>query len=226
MRGQPADRRGLPLVYAGAIVLTTAIALVVLYAVIRPPIGEFAALACFLSATAAVSIVVGYAAYRFGWLRHSPRLALALLGGYALSSILTFLNVWVTARLMFASEHDLLLATVLLLFAGGIAMSVGYFLSASLTDRIVNLSRTAEHLAQGHLNARAKVAGNDELASLARTFNDMAAELEARRPPANIVHHLMQQEAKLEQRFVQANRNDPCPCGSGRKFKHCHGKKS
>jgi preprotein translocase subunit SecA len=20
-----------------------------------------------------------------------------------------------------------------------------------------------------------------------------------------------------------ARRNDPCPCGSGRKFKHCHG---
>jgi hypothetical protein len=46
----------------------------------------------------------------------------SLLGGYALSSVLTFINVWVTARLMFASQHDLLLATVLLLFAGGIAM--------------------------------------------------------------------------------------------------------
>jgi uncharacterized protein len=53
----------------------------------------------------------------------------------------------------------------------------------------------------------------------------MAAELEARRPPANIMQHLVQQEAELERLFAQANRNDPCPCGSGRKFKHCHGKR-
>ena len=50
---------------------------------------------------------------------------------------------------MFASEHDLLLATVLLLFAGGIAMSVGYFLSAALTDRIVTLNQAANEIGQG-----------------------------------------------------------------------------
>jgi uncharacterized protein len=53
----------------------------------------------------------------------------------------------------------------------------------------------------------------------------MAAELEARRPPANIMHHLVQQEAELERRFARAKRNDPCPCGSGLKFKQCHGKR-
>ncbi|NIV39842.1 MAG: hypothetical protein GWN58_63660, partial [Anaerolineae bacterium] len=61
--------------------------------------------------------------------------------------VLTFLNVWITARLMFASQHDLLLATVLLLFAAGIAMSVGYFLSAALTDRIVALNQAAQEIA-------------------------------------------------------------------------------
>jgi uncharacterized protein YchJ len=24
--------------------------------------------------------------------------------------------------------------------------------------------------------------------------------------------------------LAMAGRNDPCPCGSGRKFKHCHGR--
>ena len=24
--------------------------------------------------------------------------------------------------------------------------------------------------------------------------------------------------------FENVGRNDPCPCGSGKKFKHCHGK--
>jgi uncharacterized protein len=54
----------------------------------------------------------------------------------------------------------------------------------------------------------------------------MAAELKTRRPPANIMRHLVRQEAELEHRFAQARRNDPCPCGSGRKFKHCHGRRS
>jgi uncharacterized protein len=53
----------------------------------------------------------------------------------------------------------------------------------------------------------------------------MAAELKARRPPANIVRHLAQQEAELERSFAHAGRNAPCPCGSGRKFKHCHGRR-
>jgi uncharacterized protein len=53
----------------------------------------------------------------------------------------------------------------------------------------------------------------------------MASELEAGRPPANIMYHLAREEAELERSFAQARRNDPCPCGSGRKFKHCHGKR-
>ena len=52
----------------------------------------------------------------------------------------------------------------------------------------------------------------------------MAAELRARRPPANIMRHMAQQDAELQRLFVSAGRNDPCPCGSGRKFKHCHGR--
>jgi uncharacterized protein len=51
----------------------------------------------------------------------------------------------------------------------------------------------------------------------------MAAELRAQRPPANIMRHVAEQDAELQRRFAAARRNDPCPCGSGRKFKHCHG---
>jgi uncharacterized protein len=51
----------------------------------------------------------------------------------------------------------------------------------------------------------------------------MAAELQAERSPANIMYYLAQEEQELQRRFAQAGRNDPCPCGSGRKFKKCHG---
>jgi signal transduction histidine kinase len=172
---QPMNRH---LRFIAGVILTMALALGVFFLLMHPPMSDLGLMALFLAITAIVSVAVGYGAYRLGWINRSPRISWLVLGGYAISSLLTFLNVWVTARLMFASEHDLLLATVLLLFAGGIAMSVGYFLSAALTDRIVALSRAAEEIAQGQLSARANVSGNDEMASLARTFNEMAARLE------------------------------------------------
>ena len=165
--------------FLGGVALTLALALAIFFLLMNPPVRDLGLMAIFLAITAAISVVVGYGAYRLGWINHSPRISWVLLGGYALASVLTFLNVWVTARLMFASEHDLLLATVLLLFAAGIAMSVGYFLSVALTDRIVTLNRAALEIAQGDLSVRVPVTGNDEMASLAHTFNEMAAQLEA-----------------------------------------------
>jgi signal transduction histidine kinase len=168
-----------PLRFIIGVCLTIALALGVFFLLMHPPMRDLGLMALFLGITAVISVGVGYGAYRLGWMNRAPRISWVVLGGYALSSLLTFLNVWITARLMFASEHDLLLATVLLLFAGGIAMSVGYFLSAALTDRIVALSQAAEEIAKGKLGTRADVTGYDEMASLARTFNDMAAQLEA-----------------------------------------------
>jgi len=82
---------------------------------------------------------------------------------------------------MFASSHDLALATILLVFATGIAAAVGIFLSAALTDRILTLNRAAERIARGELETRVDVVGRDELARLTRSFNTMAAQLELAR---------------------------------------------
>ncbi len=153
-------------------------ALALFFAVMNPPMGDLRAMALFLSITALISMVAGYAFYRSGWIHRSPRLSWTLLGGYALSSLLTFLNVFVTARLMFASEHDLLLATVLLAFAAGIAMVLGYFLSSALTDKISTLTRAANTIAAGDLSVRVAAAGGDEISQLAHTFNEMATQLE------------------------------------------------
>lgn len=144
-----------------------------------PPSGELALMALFLSITAFVSALAGYAAYRFGWINLSPTLRWTLLGGYALASVLTFFNVWFSAQLMFASPHDLLLAIVLLLFAGGIAMILGYFFSSTVTERIQSLKEAAEKIAGGDLETRVPVTGRDELSSLALTFNQMAEQLQA-----------------------------------------------
>jgi len=59
-----------------------------------------------------------------------------------------------------------------------------------------------------------------------RPMRFMANELRHRRPPANIMLALAKEEQALQARFATTGRNDPCPCGSGRKFKACHGKHS
>lgn len=47
----------------------------------------------------------------------------------------------------------------------------------------------------------------------------MAAELAAGRPPANVMRLVAGQNALASGQAP--GRNDPCPCGSGKKFKHC-----
>ena len=50
----------------------------------------------------------------------------------------------------------------------------------------------------------------------------MTNELAHRRAPANVMSYIRQQDAELDVLFAAAGRNDPCPCGSGLKFKKCH----
>ena len=57
------------------------------------------------------------------------------------------------------------------------------------------------------------------------TMEFMAGELARRRPPANVMGKMAQYDARLERAFRAAGRNDPCPCGSGLKFKRCHGRR-
>jgi signal transduction histidine kinase len=172
-------RLPLPLRFVLGVILIVALSLWVFYLLMQPPLKDLGLMAGFLSITAVVSITASYGAYRLGWMYHSPTIRWTLLGGYMLSSLLTFINVWLTARLMFISQqHDLQLATVLLLFAGGIAMALGYFLSSALTDRIRLVDQTAQSIAHGNLQARSPVQGRDEIAVLATTFNQMADQLQ------------------------------------------------
>ena len=152
--------------------------LLLFLAVLDPPLDDLWAMALFLTATALLSVAAVYLVYRLGWLHYSPRLSWTLLGGYGFASLLTFLNVFVTARLMFASNHDLRLAAVLLIFAGGIATALGYFLSTALSEKIHWVGSAAAAIADGRRDVRVEVVGKDELAQLGHTFNQMAARLE------------------------------------------------
>lgn len=59
-----------------------------------------------------------------------------------------------------------------------------------------------------------------------RPMSFMTHQLRQRRSPAAVMTWMQEQDKKqLEHALATAQRNDPCPCGSGRKFKRCHGRK-
>ena len=165
--------------YALGVFIILAVSLGIFKVLMSPPLAELGLMALFLAITALISSMASYGAYRLGWLAFSPALRWTLLAGYALSSVLTFFIVWFSARLMFASRHDLVLSTVLLFFAGAMAMVLGYFLSSTVTDRIHAVKGAAQDLAKGDLQVRVHVSGKDEVAGLAESFNQMASQLQA-----------------------------------------------
>ena len=166
-----------PLTYLLGILaaLTLTVALVV--AVMRPPLNDVLALLLLFAITGGGSALIGFVSHQLGWWRRFRHLGQTLTVGYVIAAALTLLNVWLTARLMFINEHDLTLAGLLLLFAGGISVSFGYFISMSITHKLAELVQASRRVSQGDFAARVVPVGRDEVAQLAEAFNTMAARL-------------------------------------------------
>jgi signal transduction histidine kinase len=186
-------RRSAPWLFIVGVVLALGAAALLALPTLRPGQEDMLALLGLLSATALASVAVGYVSYRLGLWGWPRSVRLTLMVGYIVAIGLVFINVLVTAQLMFVSQHDLTLGGILLFFAGGIALSFGYFLSASIAESIRRVVSGAEAVADGDLGARVVVKGNDELAELAIAFNRMAQQL---------------QEADARQKELEALRRD------------------
>lgn len=52
----------------------------------------------------------------------------------------------------------------------------------------------------------------------------MADLIRRNRPASEVMAVLAREETDLKTKLAQLGRNDPCPCGSGKKVKKCHGK--
>jgi uncharacterized protein len=52
----------------------------------------------------------------------------------------------------------------------------------------------------------------------------MSALLQEGRAPSELMAAYVAHDAAVAAAVAKAGRNDPCPCGSGRKVKHCHGR--
>jgi signal transduction histidine kinase len=150
---------------------------------------DLSTLLLFMAFTGLITIGVAYTIYRFKVVRWFRSLRWALLIAMLLMVLLMFVNIWVTAQLMFISEYDLQVTAALLLFAGLIAIIFGWSVSSAITDGIRELVRAAEQIASGDLTTRLSITGNDELAEFARRFNWMTSQLQ----------EMDEQERKLEQ---------------------------
>jgi diguanylate cyclase (GGDEF)-like protein len=97
---------------------------------------------------------------------------------------------WVRSRLLLA-----MLAALLLIAA------VAYIQGRAIVRTLGRLAEAARAIARGHLGNRVEVGGRDEFGSLARTFNQMADQLEAR------LHELEEERRRLREttlRFGEA----------------------
>jgi uncharacterized protein len=59
-----------------------------------------------------------------------------------------------------------------------------------------------------------------------RPMRTMADLLRRQRAPAEIMAMYARQDAQLRAAYAVAGPNDACPCGSGKPFKRCHGRRS
>lgn len=170
-------RRSPVLILIVGVLLALVVAPLLMLLLMQPPLDEVRALILTLGATSLFSVGLSYLLYRRGWAR-STSLWRTLVLTYVLAALLTLINVGVMQQQMFVSQHDLVLSTVLLLFAGIIATSFGMFVAASVTADLRQVAGTARQLADGDLAARVAVHGRDEIAQVGAAFNRMAAQLQ------------------------------------------------
>jgi len=104
-----------------------------------------------------------------------------IVGALVAGSVVALVNVLVSALLMFASRHDVLLLSLLSFFGVVVSVSLGAVLASSLTDRLHAVSDAAAALATGDLTVRVPPPTPDaasEVRALTVAFNMMAEQLE------------------------------------------------
>ena len=142
------------------------------------PENDVRELVTFMTVTGILSTTLSYTFYRLGVMEWFGSLRWSIWMVIALTVLMIFLNVWGIARFTFREQHYLTLTSVLLVFAGLTAVTIGFFASKTMTDRLSKLADATEKLAGGDFTIRLNISGNDEIAQLAATFNDMAQNLQ------------------------------------------------
>lgn len=133
-------------------------------------------------------------------------------------TVIILAAVAVTVFVTWAGIHAGLWPSVAGALAGSIALGVVWFLARGTTSPLREMADASEAMARGDFSRRVTVTSRDEIGTLARAFNDMAAELaetdRARRDlVANVSHELRTPitalQAKLENLIDGVEPPDP-----------------
>lgn len=173
----------------GALIL----ALVIVVIGLQPPNEDIQLLILMMGASGGGTVMAVYIFYQQILATWVNSLRWTLIGIVLITVLLVFLNVWGTAQLMFINYHDLILTTALLVFGGLTAVMFGMFIANRIVNKIQRIADGIENLAQGKLDTRIHIEGQDELSRLAELLNWMGGSL---------------QEIEAEKQRVEAVRRD------------------
>ena len=101
-----------------------------------------------------------------------------LVGAGLVGNLLLLGMMLAGARAMFISGHDLALLLTMLTFAAALSVGFGLLYAMPLSSRIERVRAGTERIAGGEFGSEVSVEGHDEVAGLARDFNQMARALE------------------------------------------------
>lgn len=161
-----------------AVIIAAIIPLVFVALTLNPPFSDLQQLFVYMFASGVLTVGIAYGLYQRRLLQQMVSLRWSLFTIVMLTVLLIFINVWITAQLMFTSVHDLVLTSGLLIFAGVIAAVSTMFIARTLRERISELSRGLAAITRADWKRRLPVQGKDELSHLAEMFNHMASSLE------------------------------------------------
>lgn len=139
------------------------------------PRSDLPAFITTLAATGALGLIAAWVVQR--WSRPFG-LGTRILIFTGLGIAIFVANMIVAASMMFISAHDLRLLLILCGYALAAASFPALAMGSALGQRIAQVERSAERLANGDLSARVNLDGHDDVARLARTFDSMAARLQ------------------------------------------------
>ncbi|HRF98875.1 MAG TPA: HAMP domain-containing protein, partial [Aggregatilineales bacterium] len=152
------------LLLGGAIIFALSASLLFIIISLNPPMADIRLLLLYMGGSSTVTVGGVYIMYKQGWIGHFNSLRWTLLIIILITVVLVFANVYFTLQLMYISQHDMMLTTGLLVFAGILAFISAMLIASSLIERIHHLNSATEKLAHGQLHTRVNIQGNDEIA--------------------------------------------------------------
>ncbi len=166
------------LFFLGGVLLALGLTVAAFYLLRQPTVTELQEITLYLGTSALLSVVVAYLLVRTGLIERSPRLLWTLVAIAAVTALLVLINVWLPAQWLAVDQETLSMMGLLVLFAALIGACVMLYLAASFDTHLRALAQGMRAIARGHLATRVILPARDETADLARSFNQLALQLE------------------------------------------------